>query len=67
MADVVVSTVRAREVPSRGGVYKSIYITLPHDMAVDSMFPFKVGDQIIIRIEGNRLVLEALPIRREGP
>jgi hypothetical protein len=33
-------------------------INLPSDFVRDSAFPFKVGDELIARIEGGKVVIE---------
>jgi hypothetical protein len=33
-------------------------INLPSDFVRDSAFPFNVGDELIARIEGNKVVIE---------
>jgi hypothetical protein len=39
--------------------YKSRHsINLPSDFVRDSMFPFKVGDELVARIEGEKVVIE---------
>lgn len=37
---------------------KKIYIYLPKKLVEDSLFPFKAGQEIRIRIEGDKLVIE---------
>jgi hypothetical protein len=39
--------------------YKSRHsINLPSDFVRDSAFPFKVGDELVARIEGERVIIE---------
>ena len=35
-------------------------INLPSDFVRDSAFPFKPGEQLLVRIEGKKIILEAL-------
>jgi len=36
------------------------YVVIPADIAKDSKFPFKDGEQVRIAIDGNRLIIEKL-------
>ena len=62
-----VVTLRKRPVESRGKEYQSAYVTIPSEMVKDTSFPFKIGDQLVIRIEGKRLVLEEFQARIVKP
>lgn len=45
--------------------YKSRHsINLPSDFVKDSQFPFKVNEELIARIEGNKIILEK-PTKKE--
>jgi len=46
--------------PTRTGqkLYDKFYIYVPTEVARDGTFPFKVGDEVSIRIEDNRLIIE---------
>jgi len=35
-------------------------INLPSDFVRDSAFPFKVGEELIVRIEGKKVVIEKM-------
>lgn len=37
---------------------KTFYLTIPSSLANDSIFPFKEGDLVRIRIKDNKLVVE---------
>lgn len=37
------------------------HIYLRNDLVTDSQFPFKVGQKVQVRIEGQRLVVEEVP------
>lgn len=43
-----------------GGTKGRIYIYIPRDVVVDSLFPFKIGDKVVIRIDkkNKRLIIE---------
>jgi hypothetical protein len=49
---------RQRTVKSKGHTYEQIFIFIPRDIAKDSQFPFKPGEQIKVRIEGQRIIIE---------
>jgi len=45
--------------------YKSRHsINLPSDFVKDSMFPFKVNEELIARIEGNKIIIEKPSVLR---
>jgi len=37
---------------------KTALLTIPADLVKDSAFPFKVPEEVIVRIDGNRLIVE---------
>jgi len=43
------------QIPMRG---RTGIIYVPADLVIDSTFPFKVGDKVKIRIDGERLIVE---------
>lgn len=51
----MVAEVKTKIYTNRQG---KVFIFLPKKLTQDSAFPFQPGDQIIIRIEGGRLVIE---------
>lgn len=48
--------------PTRTGgrTYDKFFIYIPTEVARDGTFPFKEGEEITVRIEGERLVIERL-------
>jgi hypothetical protein len=65
MTDVTVAVIRKRRIISRSKSYDSFYITLGHDFFHDKKFPFKEGEQVIIRITGNGLRVDSLPTSQD--
>lgn len=65
MTDVTVAAIRKRRIISRSKSYDSFYITLGHDFFHDKKFPFKEGQQVIIRILGNGLRIDPLPASQD--
>lgn len=54
------STLMAATHPSRifaNGTATTLYVTIPAEVVSDSQFPFDVDDDVIITIDGNRLVV----------
>lgn len=43
---------------SKGKQYDSIFIYIPSDVTKDSTFPFKSDDEVTVRIDKNRLIIE---------
>jgi hypothetical protein len=41
----------------RGRDYPKLFVYISSDLAKDSAFPFKVGDELNIKIEGDNLVI----------
>lgn len=52
------SVISERKVKAKGHVYRQVYVFIPRDVAVDSQFPFKTGDPVRVRIDGQRLIIE---------
>ena len=48
--------------PTKTGskTYDKYFIYIPTSVAKDSAFPFKPGEKVIIRIEGNKLIIEKM-------
>ena len=46
------------KVVDRGYKYPKIFIYIPRDIAADTAFPFKIGEDITVTIEGNKLIIE---------
>ena len=66
VAEVVleaVSKIMVRKSRSRGYEYTQYYIYIPRLLALDSSFPFKPNEKVVIRIdrEKKRLIIEKLP------
>lgn len=66
MTEVTVAAIRKRRIISREKSYDSYYITLGHDFFHDKKFPFKEGEQVIIRIVGRGLRIDPLPAPEGG-
>jgi hypothetical protein len=49
-----------RPTKTGGKSYDKFFIYIPASVAKDSAFPFKSGDEVIVRIEGDKLVVEKL-------
>ena len=47
-----------RPTKTGGKIYDKFFVYIPASVAKDSAFPFKPGEEVIVRIEGNRLVIE---------
>lgn len=47
-----------RPTKTGGKLYDKFFIYIPISVAKDSAFPFKPGDEVEVRIEGKRLVIE---------
>ncbi|MEM3665750.1 MAG: hypothetical protein QW222_01555 [Candidatus Bathyarchaeia archaeon] len=46
------------KVVDRGKKYRKIFIYIPKEVSSDTSFPFKIGDDVIVRIDGKKLVIE---------
>jgi len=46
------------KVVDRGYKYPKIFVYVPKDVASDTGFPFKIGEDVIVTIEGEKLVIE---------
>ncbi len=46
------------KVVDRGNKYRKIFIYIPKEVASDTSFPFKPGEDVTVKIEGKRLVIE---------
>lgn len=40
------------------GDANTLFLSIPSDVAVDSAFPFEEGDEVEIRIDGSRIIVE---------
>ena len=43
---------------SKGKQYDSIFIYIPSHVTKDSTFPFRSDDEVTVRIDKNRLIIE---------
>ncbi len=46
------------KVVDRGKKYRKIFIYIPKEVAMDTSFPFEIGEDVTVRIEGERLIIE---------
>lgn len=46
------------EIVERDKKYKKIFVYIPKEVSSDTSFPFKVGEDVTVRIEGKKLVIE---------
>ena len=46
------------KVVDRGFRYPKIFVYVPKDVASDTGFPFKIGEDVTVTIEGVKLVIE---------
>ena len=49
---------RGRVVDKGDKRYPRIFIYIPSKVATDSAFPFGVGEHVLVKIEGDRLIIE---------
>jgi hypothetical protein len=54
------------KVVDRGKKYRKIFIYIPKEVSSDTSFPFKVGEDVTVKIEGGRLVIEKRPRQASG-
>jgi len=48
------------KVVNRGTKYPKIFIYIPRDVATDTSFPFKVGEDVTVTIEGDSLTIRKM-------
>jgi len=46
------------KVVDRGKKYSKIFIYIPQKVVQDTRFPFKKGEDVTVRIEGEKLIIE---------
>jgi hypothetical protein len=46
------------KIVDRGWKYPKIFVYIPKEVASDTSFPFKIGENVTVRIDGQRLVIE---------
>ena len=56
----VVKTGKGRVVNRGIGKYIKAFIYIPKDVATDSAFPFKFGEEVQVTIEGDRLIISKI-------
>lgn len=49
---------------SSGGA-RTLYITIPADLAVDSSFPFETEDEVLVKIDDGKLIIEKIETPKE--
>jgi len=54
------------KVVDRRKKYRKIFIYIPKEVSSDTSFPFKVGEDVTVKIEGGRLVIEKRPRQTSG-
>ncbi|MBS7647437.1 MAG: hypothetical protein QXK93_04365 [Candidatus Bathyarchaeia archaeon] len=54
------------KVVDRGKRYHKIFIYIPKEVSSDTSFPFKVGEDVTVRIDGERLVIEKRQQQAKG-
>jgi len=54
----------ARKNAGRGKTYEAYTIYLPSALVMDSAFPFKPKERLMVKIQGDRLVVEKRKSRR---
>jgi len=48
------------KVVDRGVKYRKVFIYIPTKVFEDSAFPFKIGEDVLVQINGDRLVISKL-------
>ena len=46
------------KIVDRGKKYSKIFIYIPQKVVQDTRFPFKKGEDVTVRIEGEKLIIE---------
>jgi hypothetical protein len=46
------------KIVDRGWKYPKIFVYIPKEVASDTSFPFKIGEDVTVRINGERLIIE---------
>ena len=46
------------KIVDRGKKYRKIFIYIPKEVSSDTSFPFKIGEDVTVKIEGKRLIIE---------
>ncbi|MEM3460895.1 MAG: hypothetical protein QXN36_04075 [Candidatus Bathyarchaeia archaeon] len=46
------------KIVDRGKKYRKIFIYIPKEVSSDTSFPFKIGEDVTVKIEGKKLIIE---------
>ncbi|MBX5329351.1 MAG: hypothetical protein QHH12_07935 [Candidatus Bathyarchaeota archaeon] len=46
------------KIVDKGKKYRKIFIYIPKEVSSDTSFPFKIGEDVTVKIEGKKLVIE---------
>jgi hypothetical protein len=46
------------KIVDRGKKYRKIFIYIPKEVSSDTSFPFKIGEDVVVKIEGKKLLIE---------
>jgi antitoxin component of MazEF toxin-antitoxin module len=46
------------KIVDRGWKYPKIFVYIPKEVASDTSFPFEIGEDVTVRIKGERLIIE---------
>lgn len=46
------------KIVDRGKKYRKIFVYIPKEVSSDTSFPFKIGEDVIVKIDGERLIIE---------
>lgn len=46
------------KIVDRGWKYPKIFVYIPKEVAADTSFPFKIGENVTVRIKGEQLIIE---------
>ncbi|MEM3576929.1 MAG: hypothetical protein QXX51_00540 [Candidatus Bathyarchaeia archaeon] len=46
------------KIVDRGKKYSKIFIYIPKEVSTDTSFPFKVGEDVNVKIDGKKLIIE---------
>ncbi|MGQ9538549.1 MAG: hypothetical protein ACUVTE_03070 [Candidatus Bathycorpusculaceae bacterium] len=46
------------KVVDRGKKYQKIFVYIPKEVSSDTSFPFRFGEDVTVKIEGNKLIIE---------
>ena len=49
-----------RPTKTAGKIYDKYFIYIPTSVAKDSAFPFRPGEKVVVRIEGDKLIIKKL-------